>query len=297
MALSPVDNLLRLLARQHWLKGRDRIIRAFCHPDRQHSRPFETDFFGLRYSGDISNFVDWSVFYYGAFAGHELQLLGQLADALRAKGKLVNFFDIGANIGHHTLFMSRHADRVFSFEPFSEVRSEMSRKLSFAGVTNVTIFPIALGDQNETGSFCPPTGANQGTGTLGQNLPDNASSGTISVQVARGDDLFAANHLPPVSLIKMDVEGYETKALAGLRETLWRDRPPIFLEIQPEPGSEKISGQVKVQDLLYPNHLIFDVSHSMGRFVLKPFSNNGPEEKLVIPAELAGILPGTDPAS
>jgi FkbM family methyltransferase len=241
----------------------------------------------------MKNFIDWSVFYYGAFAGHELQLLSALAGALRAQGKPVNFYDVGANIGHHTLFMSRHADRVFSFEPFSVVRDEMARKLKHAGVANVTIFPIALGDENETGDFCPPTGANQGTGTLGHLLPDNASSSTIPVQVVRGDDFVAANRLPPISLLKMDVEGYETKALSGLRETIWRDRPPIFLEIQPE--AESSAGAAKgarIEDLLYPEHLLFGVTQTRGKFVLKPFSLGGTEEALVLPVELAGIIPG-----
>jgi FkbM family methyltransferase len=294
MSVSTRDRVLRLLAHQDWLRGRDKIIRAFSHPDRQESHAFETDFFGQRYSGNMNNFIDWSVFYYGAFAGHELQLLSALAEALRAKGKPVNFYDVGANIGHHTLFMSRHADRVFSFEPFSVVRNEMARKLKYAGAENVTIFPVALGDENETGSFRPPTGATQGTGTLGHILPDNASSTTIPVQVARGDDFFAANQLPPISLLKMDVEGYETKVLSGLRETIWRDRPPIFLEIQPEKESavEASKGE-RIEDLLYPDHLLFGVTHSRGRFVVKPFSLGGTEEALVLPAELAGIVPGT----
>lgn len=44
-----------------------------------------------------------------------------------------------STIGHHSLFMSSHADRVFSFEPLSVVRNKMQRKLRHAGVGNVTI--------------------------------------------------------------------------------------------------------------------------------------------------------------
>jgi FkbM family methyltransferase len=294
MGISARDRVLRALGRQDWLRGRDRIIRAFSHPDRQESRFFEVDFFGKPYSGNMNNFIDWSVFYYGAFAGHELLLLGALGDALRAQGKPVNFYDVGANVGHHTLFMSRHADRVFSFEPFSVVRSEMARKLNHAGVQNVTIFPVALGDENATGAFCPPTGANQGTGTLGQLLPENASSNTIAVEVARGDDFLVANGLPPISLLKMDVEGYEIRALSGLREAIWRDRPPIFLEIQPVTESDAEAAKAgRIEDLLYPDHLLFGVTQTRGRFVLKPFSVGGTEEALVLPRELAGIIPGT----
>ncbi len=202
-----------MIGHRHWLRGRDRVLRAFSNPDRHPPQQFETEFFGLSYAGNMANFIDWTVYYYGAYSINELLLLGALADALHAQGKPVNFFDVGANIGHHTLFMSRHADRVFSFEPFPTVREEMERKLMHAGAGNVTIFPVALGHCNETGSFHPPTGANQGTGTLGDRLPDNASSQSIPVQVVRGDDFFAANRLPPISLLKIDVEGFEVNAL------------------------------------------------------------------------------------
>jgi FkbM family methyltransferase len=285
------QQFLRFVGHQQWLRGRDRILRTFSHPDRQKPHAFETDFFGQSYSGNLANYIDWSVFYYGAFQLHEISLLGAIADQLRATGKPVNFFDVGANIGHHSLFMSRHADRVFSFEPFSVVRDEMDRKLNHAAIDNVTIFPVALGDRNETATFHPPTGANQGTGTLGSNLPDNASSESISVQVVRGDDFFAANQLPPVTLLKMDVEGYETKALEGLRETIRRDRPPIFIEIQKEQynGSDSNKGP-SVKDLLYPDHIIFEVGASRGQPTLKPFLQGNTEEALVVPAELAEIL-------
>jgi FkbM family methyltransferase len=294
MSIPVKQQVLRFIGHQEWLRGRDRILRAFSHPDRQVSSPFETEFFGQPYSGNLASFIDWTVFYYGAFAVYELRLLAAIADALRAQGKPVNFFDVGANIGHHTLFMSSHSDHIFSFEPFSVVRDQMVSKLDHANVDNVTIFPVALGDRNETGAFHPPTGANQGTGTLSDNLPDNASSEQIPVEVVRGDDFFAANHLPPISLLKIDVEGYETRVLQGLRETLWRDRPPILMEIhqEQESGSDARIG-ARVSDRLYPDHLIFEVGESRGRYTLKPFSGQKREEALILPAELAGIVPGS----
>jgi FkbM family methyltransferase len=294
MEASLKQRALRAIGHLDWLRGRDRILRAFEHPDRQRPQSFEVDFFGKSYSGNMANFIDWSVFYYGGFSVNELLLLGALADALRAKGKPVNFYDVGANIGQHSFFMSSHADQVFSFEPFPVVRDELKRKMNHAGVSNVTAFPVALGSKNEIGTFYPPTGANQGTGTLGETLPDNASSESISVQVVRGDDFFAANHLPPVTLLKMDVEGFEVNALEGLRETLWRDRPPILMEIQRETRSGVDPGKsAGIRSLLYPDHLLFEVGHSRGRYALKPFSVGDTEEALILPLELAGIVPGT----
>jgi hypothetical protein len=91
------------------------------------------------------------------------------------------------------------------------------------------------------------------------------------------------------------VEGYETKVLEGLHETLWRDRPPIFVEIQKEHynGSESSKGP-RVKDLLYPDHVIFEVGASRGRPVLKPFLQGNTEEALVLPAELANLAKAPD---
>jgi FkbM family methyltransferase len=291
MAISLKQQALRALAHRRWLRGRDRVLRLFAHPDRHPSCSFQTDFFGLNYSGNLANFIDWTVFFYGAYALNELRLLADLAAALRARQGTVNFFDVGANIGHHSLFMSRYADRVFSFEPFPVVFREMQRKLSHARVANAAAFPVALGDRSETAIFHPPTGANQGTGTLGEILPDNANADSISVEVVRGDDFFVANGLPPVSLLKMDVEGFEEQALEGLRDTLLRDRPPILIEIQPE-GRTGSGQSSRMRSLLYPDHLLFRVEDVRGNYRLRPCALSHAEEALVLPAELAGIVPG-----
>ena len=283
---------LRALARRRWLRGRDRVLRLFANPDTHPSQPFETGFFGLTYSGNLNNFIDWTVFYYGAYSLNELRLLADLAAGLRARGLPVNFFDVGANIGHHSLFMSRRADRIFCFEPFPAVLNEMQRKFAHAGVANAAIFPVALGDGNSSATFHPPTGANQGTGTLGDLLPDNASSQTISVQVVRGDDFFVANNLPAVSLLKMDVEGFEEQALRGLQKTLERDRPPVLMEIQPE-GVTGSGQSSSMRALLYPDHLIFRVEDIRSNYRLSPSSLARAEEVLVLPAELSGIVRGT----
>ena len=78
MPLPVKQQILRFVGHQQWLRGRDRILRAFSHPDHQKSNPFETEFFGHPYSGNMANFIDWTVFYYGAFAIHELRLLAAI---------------------------------------------------------------------------------------------------------------------------------------------------------------------------------------------------------------------------
>lgn len=56
--------------------------------------------------------------------------------------------------------------------------------------------------------------------------PDEGEEGAISVR--RGDDLIGARQ---IDFLKMDVEGMEVRALKGLRETITRCRPVIFIEV------------------------------------------------------------------
>ena len=60
---------MRLLGHQNWLRFgiRDRIIRYFVNPDTINSWEYETDFFGLSYKGNLNTFLDWFVYFYGAY--------------------------------------------------------------------------------------------------------------------------------------------------------------------------------------------------------------------------------------
>jgi hypothetical protein len=67
--------------------------------------------------------------FYGAYAKHELILLRDITEALRAELMSIAFYDVGANVGQHTLFMSKFADEVVSFEPYEPVRTKLLQRL------------------------------------------------------------------------------------------------------------------------------------------------------------------------
>jgi hypothetical protein len=70
-----------------------------------------------------------------------------------------------------------------------------------------------------------------------------------------------------------------------------RDRPPILMEIQP--AGKTGSGQSsRMRTLLYPDHILFRVDDVRGTYRLRPSAISQTEEALVLPAELAGIVPG-----
>ena len=57
-----------------------------------------------------------------------------------------------------------------------------------------------------------------------------ASDGS-TLPVRRGDSFLSEHSLPPIVILKVDVEGFEAEVFDGLRERLRRDRPVILTEI------------------------------------------------------------------
>ena len=299
MRLGLKHNALRVLGHQHYiLHGRDRVIRMFHDPDTSPSIPFEAPFFGMRYPGNLNNFLDWSVFFYGAYARHEIYILRDVAAALRRKqSRPIHFYDIGANIGHHSLFMAPRVDRVFAFEPFETVRAKIHEKIERNSLNNVTVFPVGLGDTDADLDFFEPAGANPGEGTFIAS-PKVLARNVRKLSVRSGDDFCEKQGLPPIDLLKMDVEGFEMRVLRGLEQRIQRDRPVILMEVSHETRAE-MKSEGEFRKCLYKNAHIFEVGcvSISSSYRLKPFRFSVSAEILVVPEEMLPAFEGFIPAA
>ena len=286
--------LLRVLGHQHWLRrGRDRLLRRICNPDRAPALEFVVPFFGKIYPGRLDNFIDWSVFHYGAYARHELLLLADLATALRPlKNGRLAFFDVGANVGNHSLFMAAQGLKVFAFEPFPPVRAELRRKFEANPGLPVCVFEFGMGDSDARLRFRPPSGANMGTGSFIDGTSDEGEQ--IELQVRLGDAVFGELGLPAIDILKIDVEGFECQVLAGLAGRLRSDRPVILFELS-EKTRSRFQSSTGLKAALYPDHELFEVgTYSIsGPYRLRPFAFATTTEVLVIPAEKRRALTAT----
>ena len=73
----------------------------------------------------------------------------EMARQIRAKRPgPINFVDVGANAGHHTLFMARIADQVLAFEPFPPLQALINEKIAINYLKHVRLAPFALGEKN-----------------------------------------------------------------------------------------------------------------------------------------------------
>lgn len=204
---------------------RDRVIRRFVDPERTSSRAYTIDYFGLEYQGDLASYIDWMVYFFGAYERSLLQLLRDLA---RRRSRPV-FLDVGANVGGHTLFMTRHCRAVHAFEPYPPVRRTLAERVARNRIENVFIHDVGLGDRDEEAPFFRPQGANEATGSF---LPDWHFEGrpADAARLVRGDDYLREAGVGAVDIVKIDVEGYEANVLRGLRETLTAYRPTVVME-------------------------------------------------------------------
>jgi FkbM family methyltransferase len=144
-------------------------------------------------------------------------------------------YDAGANIGYISLLFARRVGprgRVFAFEalPGNLGRLETNIRLNdWAG--RITIVPQALADGVGLRRFLvgPSGGMGKLEGSAGRQQVDYPAS--IEVQGTSLDDFIYGAGNPAPDVVKMDIEGGEVLALAGMRRTLELARPAVFLEL------------------------------------------------------------------
>lgn len=128
------------------------------------------------------------------------------------------FVDAGGFDGDTSeAFAKRYPDykKIFIFEPSQKNMTAARQRLS--GYRNIDYRPIGLSDSAGTLNF------NQDAGSAA--AVTNVEGSTISV------DTLDAAVLEPVTFIKMDLEGWEMKALEGSRAHIARDRPKLAIAV------------------------------------------------------------------
>lgn len=131
-------------------------------------------------------------------------------------------YDVGANVGFYTLLASRLAKNVVAFEPLPRNLSYLDRHIVLNGARNVRVIEAAVSDIEGVARFSEAPHAAMGKLSKG---------GSLEVRTVALD---ALPDLPPPTVIKMDIEGGEAKALRAAQKLLTRHRPTIFLSTHGE---------------------------------------------------------------
>lgn len=141
--------------------------------------------------------------------------------------------DIGANVGQSALEMRAHLRdaQIYSFEPLSDCFQKLSSAM--AGDTKFKAFPFALGAKNEQISIhksaYSPSSSLVAMGKLHKEaFPHSAESHDERVEVRRLDDVAPELILKDDVLIKIDVQGFESKVIDGGDKTMRAARVVIL---------------------------------------------------------------------
>jgi FkbM family methyltransferase len=259
---------------------RYRLVNAFRNTDRVTDRRFSVPFFGLTYKGSLACEVDRRVFFFGA---HEPEMLDFFRSVLSRMDSPV-VADIGANVGHHSLYLSKFAGKVHSFEPWSRVSDQLLQHLKDNNIQNVEVHRVALGSTNETKLYYAPGGGNLGTGSFLSTHATDRNRPSAQLPIVNGDDYFQENGISRLDLLKIDVEGWEWFVLLGLVKTIQHCRPIVLFEYS---ASTRHSLQNRSQFDIFPEYKVFSLgSHIQSIDGEMPLSG----DILLVPAEKVDLL-------
>jgi len=178
--------------------------------------------------------------------------LFRIYNALLKPGMVV--FDVGANIGLHTLYFCKRVQRegkVFAFEPMKTTFERLVMHIKNNDVVNVEAFNCALG-------------ATVGMVEVVENPEDTSrafvrdigldSTTQCGVELLTLDAFAEAQKIKRIDFLKIDAEGFEGEILAGATELIARKTIRVMqIELDEQCVGQTGSGGAKVIPTLLAN--------------------------------------------
>jgi FkbM family methyltransferase len=166
-------------------------------------------------------------------------------------------YDIGGDQGTYTLFFARKAGtkgRVITFEPNAVSHSRIVTNVTLNGFQNVEVRNLALGEKQGTLRLAFP-GNDPGRGSVDEltkaQILKEVRSKSTEVEVDALDRLIPSAGLPKPNFAKIDVEGFELDVLKGMKNTLTKQRPQLFIEIHGADMKAKLENIRRVTSFLF----------------------------------------------
>ncbi len=189
---------------------------------------------GIHWDLDLDEGIDLCIYLLGAYEPKVLRAYSRVIKT----GHVV--FDIGANIGAHTLHFANlvgDSGRVFAFEPSDygarklkgnlELNSTLAKRVEFQQCFLVSEDSEALPEK--VVSRWPV--ANEHSDL---NIDHLGKPETLSQAVAVTADKVCENaKIARLDFVKIDVDGFEYPVLRGFQKNLMRFKPHILIEIAP----------------------------------------------------------------
>lgn len=204
-------------------------------------------------------------------------------------------YDVGANVGFHTVFLSGlvgAGGQVHAFEANPELHHML--RATLAGMENGTLHEFGLSDHDEQRMLMVPLSREMAS--LAAWTGDHTTA--LPCELRTLDQLVESGTIPPASFMKCDIEGAELLMLHGARQLLDAVDAPIILAEANSKAARAIgyvSSEIPnfLASLAKPRYLIF-VEETPSRWVrtavfpeLNQYLLAFPEAQLVRWPELA----------
>lgn len=171
---------------------------------------------GARFLVDPTDYIDRCIAWDGMWEAAQLE---ELAALCRAR-KIDFFLDVGANMGFYSIMFAvkNLTDRIIAFEPDPGNYARLMANLALNDLKDrIEAVPLALGDKDGEVVLYEGAKWNRGESTIAE--PEQTPKEfTHRIRQVRFDDTY--NITGKNIIVKMDVEGYEFHALAGMERTL-----------------------------------------------------------------------------
>lgn len=166
-------------------------------------------------TADLADWSGRSCYYWGRFfdVTHQAVLRKFLAPG-------DTYIDIGANVGYQSLYAARlvgPTGSVLSFEPNPESYSVLAGHVAINRIAHCQTFQLALSDRGGEATLTQIDGH---TGTANLRPEHRPALRSLTVPVRTGDEVLRSIAFRGKAFVKIDVEGFEQRVLAGLRDTL-----------------------------------------------------------------------------
>lgn len=218
-----------------------------------------------RYGHNISlikgDIISESVKKHGAYDFQCLEMISKIL----IRYSNVTTIDIGANIGNHTLLFSKLSDRVYSFEPVPEIFNILKKNIDQNNIKNVICINSGLSNESIDSTICVQTNGNIGQSSLEYDFTDGIRE---KIHLEKGDDTLSQLGIDRIDFIKIDVEGHEKKVIEGIKESLLKFRPIVYMEWEHH-KAEDILWSSTIFKEYFPNYTIFAIKNKFDRSIWK----------------------------
>lgn len=225
-------NTIALITRKFHPRGTQRILRLFFNPKKYHFKEVSKYDDDLLINIDSSSYSEWLIFFKGYYEKPVIDLIKSIV-----KNGFI-CFDIGANIGSHTLIMGKMAGetgKVLSFEPHPEIYKRLVSNINLNRLNNIEVFQTALSEKpgkTILHSFGEEI-EDKGTSSLYEKTYSNLKN-KFEINVSTIDEITNKKKIDRLDFIKIDARGSDFPAILGADKSIKKFKPYIVFEYNQE---------------------------------------------------------------